>query len=96
MAANRFIVFSSFVLLMAVLLIGVWADPEPEAFADPEPAANPDPLILPFPRPCLIRNHFYTPVCGSNGVTYRNINYFRCAALKIPGLGLRHQGVCRF
>ncbi|GAB6030035.1 hypothetical protein CHUAL_005720 [Chamberlinius hualienensis] len=96
MAAIRFIVFSAFVLMMAVLLIEVGADPEP--FADPEPVANPEPLRPSFP-PCIIPpvlSVLFNPVCGSNGVTYRNIYYFRCDASRIRGLTLRHPGACRF
>ncbi|GAB6022218.1 hypothetical protein CHUAL_006353 [Chamberlinius hualienensis] len=99
MAANRFIVFSAFLMLMTVFIIGVDAepepfpDPEPEPFADPEPVAHPDPLI-PIIR-CTIQSNVYNPVCGSNGSIYRNIYYLRCDILRKPGLKLRHYGVCR-
>ncbi|KAK5649712.1 hypothetical protein RI129_000741 [Pyrocoelia pectoralis] len=49
------------------------------------------------PSPCEERcpvTPQYSPVCGSNSVTYSNINRFRCAQRCGKGINLAHYGVC--
>lgn len=47
-----------------------------------------------IPQDCAICDVAFSPICGSDGKTYSNICFFRCAQKTNPNLTLKHYGFC--